>query len=64
MELASAHCEFASRAIAEAEERLRTLSSRAVTTGERVAVACLQVDLYQGIDRSDEAIVVGLRALR
>ena len=27
-------------------------------------MACLQVDLYQGIDRSDEAVAVGLRALR
>ena len=59
-----AHCEFASGTIAEAEKRLRSLSIRAVTTGERVAVACLQVDLYQGIDRSDEAVAVGLRALR
>ena len=64
LELARAHCEFASGTIAEAEERLRSLSIRAVTTGERVAVACLQVDLYQGIDRSDEAVAVGLRALR
>jgi PAS domain S-box-containing protein len=64
LELARAHCEFASGKIAEAEERLRSLSIRAVTTRERVAVACLQVDLYQGIDRSDEAVAVGLRALR
>jgi PAS domain S-box-containing protein len=64
LELAIAHCEFASRAIAEAEERLRSLSIRAVTTAERVAVACLQVDVYQGIDRSDEAVAVGLRVLR
>ena len=64
LELARAHCEFASGMIAEAEKRLRSLSIRAVTTGERVAVACLQVDLYQGIDRSDEAVAVGLRALR
>lgn len=63
LELASAHCEFASRAIAEAEERLRGLSTHAVTTAERVAVACLQVDVYQGIDRSDEAVTVGLRVL-
>ena len=48
MELARAHCEFASGTIAEAEKRLRALSIRAVTTAERVAVACLQVDLYQG----------------
>jgi PAS domain S-box-containing protein len=64
MELARAHCEFASGAISESEKRLRDLANRAVTTGERVAVACLQVDLYQGIDRSDEAIAVGLRSLR
>ena len=64
LELTRAHCEFASGSIAEAEERLRSLSIRAVMTGERVAVACLQVDLYQGIDRSDEAVAVGLRALR
>ena len=64
MELARAHCEFASGAIAEAEKRLRTLSISAVTTAERVAVAGLQVDLYQGIDRSGEAVAVGLLALR
>jgi PAS domain S-box-containing protein len=64
LELARAHCEFASGTIVEAENRLCSLSIRAVTTGERVAVACLQVDLYQGIDRSDEAVAVGLRALR
>jgi predicted ATPase len=43
---------------------LRSLSIRAVTTAEHVAVASLQVDLYQGIDRSDEAVAVGLHALR
>ena len=64
MELARAHCEFASGRVAEAEGRLRTLSLRAVTTEEHVSVACLQVDLYQGIDRSDEAVAVGLRALQ
>ncbi|MGA2888437.1 MAG: PAS domain-containing protein [Terracidiphilus sp.] len=64
LELDRAHCEFASGAIAGAEERLRNLSIRAVTTGERVAVACLQVDLYQGVDRSDAAVAVGLSALR
>ena len=64
MELATAHCEFASGAITEAEKRLLTLSTHADTTAERVAVACLQVDLYQAIDRSDEAVAVGLRSLR
>ena len=41
LELARANCEFASGMVAEAEKRLRSLSMRAVTTGERVAVACL-----------------------
>jgi hypothetical protein len=39
LELARAHCEFASGTIVEAEKRLRSLSIRAVTTGERVAYA-------------------------
>ena len=64
LELARADCEFAAGTIAEAEARLRSLSTRAVTTREHVAVAGLQVDLYQAIDRSDEAVAVGLRALR
>jgi PAS domain S-box-containing protein len=64
LELARAHCEFALGMAVEAEKRLLSLSNRAVTTGERAAVACLQVDLYLGIDRGDEAIAIGLRALR
>jgi PAS domain S-box-containing protein len=64
LDLGRAHCEFASGTIAEAEKRLRSLSIRAVTTAERAAVACLQVDLYLAIDRGDEAIAVGLRGLR
>jgi PAS domain S-box-containing protein len=64
LELAMADCELASGTIAEAERRLRGLSIRAVSTAERVAVAGLQVDLYQGSDRSDQAVAVGLLALR
>jgi PAS domain S-box-containing protein len=64
LELARAHCEFASGTIAEAEERLRSLSIRAVTAVELAAVTCLQVDLYQGVGRSDEAVAVGLCSLR
>jgi PAS domain S-box-containing protein len=64
LELTRARCEFASGATAEAEKRLRALSTRAVTLEELAAVACLQVDLYQGIGRSDEAVAVGLRSLR
>ncbi len=64
LQLTRAHCEFASGTVAAAEKRLRDLSIHALTTAERAAVACLQVDLYQSIDRSDEAVAVGLRVLR
>jgi PAS domain S-box-containing protein len=63
LELGRARCEFASGSIAEAEKRLRHLSVRAGTTGERTAVACLQIDLYEVIDRNDEALAVALRSL-
>jgi PAS domain S-box-containing protein len=62
--LARAHCEFATGRIADAEERLRRLSNRAVTRREHAIVAGLQVDLYQAVDRNGEAVDVGLRALR
>ncbi len=64
LELARAHCELAAGMIAEAEQRLHSLSIRAVTTAERAAVTCLQVDLYEGSGRTAEAVAVGLRALR
>ncbi|GGI23664.1 hypothetical protein GCM10010987_25530 [Bradyrhizobium guangdongense] len=64
LELNRAHCEFASGAIADAEQRLHGLAVRAATAGELAAVACLQVDLYQGVGRTDEALAVGLRSLR
>ena len=64
LELARGNCELASGMIAEAEKRLRNLAMRAVTTDEHVAVASLQVDLYLGIDRGDQAIAIGLSALR
>ncbi|WIW44911.1 AAA family ATPase [Bradyrhizobium sp. 62B] len=64
LELVRAHCEFASGATADAEMRLHRLSLRAATAAESAAVACLQVDLYQGVGRSDEAVAIGLRSLR
>lgn len=64
LELSRAHCEFASGAIAQAEMRLHGLSAHAVSAAEVAAVACLQVDLYQGVGRSDEAVTLGLRYLR
>jgi predicted ATPase/signal transduction histidine kinase len=64
LELNRAHCEFASGAVSDAEQRSHRLALRAVTAEELATVACLQVDLYQGVGRSDEALAVGLRSLR
>ena len=64
IELRRAHCEFACGTIVKAQERLRGLAIRAISTEERAEVACLHVDLCQAIDRNGEAVTVGLRALR
>jgi PAS domain S-box-containing protein len=57
-------CEFLTGALAEAEQRLAALSSRAANTVERATVACLRVDLYTTLDQSSRAIAVGLDYLR
>ena len=64
LELLRAECEFVTGALAEAEERLAALSTRAATTVQRATVACLRVDLYMTIDQSDRAVAVGLDYLR
>ena len=64
MELERAECEFLTGALADAEPRLATLSTRAATTLERATVACLRVDLYTTLDQSSRAIAVGLDYLR
>ena len=50
--------------MAEAEQRLEALSTRAANTVERATVACLSVDLYTTLDQSSRAIAVGLDYLR
>jgi PAS domain S-box-containing protein len=57
-------CEFLTGALAEAEQRLAALSSRAANTVERATVACLRADLYTALDQSTRAIAVGLGYLR
>jgi predicted ATPase len=56
--------EFLSGALAEAEQRLAALSTRAANTVERATVACLRVDLYTTLDQSNRAIAAGLDYLR
>jgi PAS domain S-box-containing protein len=64
LELHRAECEFLTGALAEAEQRLNVLSTRAADTVERATVACLRVDLYTTLDQSSRAIAVGLDYLR
>jgi PAS domain S-box-containing protein len=64
LELDRAECEFLTGALAEAEERLTALSTRATNTVERATVGCLRVDLYTTLDQSSRAIAVGLDYLR
>jgi PAS domain S-box-containing protein len=64
LELHRGECEFLTGALAEAEQCLGALSSRAANTVERATVACLRVDLYTTLDQSSRAIAVGLDYLR
>jgi PAS domain S-box-containing protein len=57
-------CEFLTGALAEAEQRLAALSSRAANTMERARVTCLRADLYTTLDQGSRAIAVGLDYLR
>jgi PAS domain S-box-containing protein len=64
LELQRGECEFLTGALAEAERRLATLSSRAANTVEQGRVACLRLDLYTTLDQSSRAVAVGLDYLR
>jgi len=64
LELNRAECEFLTGALAEAEQRVTTLSAHAATTLERASVTCLRADLYTTLDQSGRAVAVGLDYLR
>jgi PAS domain S-box-containing protein len=64
LELHRAECEFLTGALAEAQQRLAALSTRAAITVERATVASLRVDLYTTLDQGSRAIAVGLDYLR
>jgi PAS domain S-box-containing protein len=64
LELHRAECEFLTGELAIAEVRLTMLSSRAANTIDQATVACLRVDLYTTLDRSDRAVDVCLAYLR
>ncbi|MEA2730031.1 MAG: hypothetical protein QOF70_4506 [Acetobacteraceae bacterium] len=64
LELNRAECEFLTGALAEAEQRLAILSTRAATTVERASVTCLRVDLYVTLGQTGRAVAVGIDYLR
>src|SRR5580700_8031910 len=64
LELHRGECEFLTGGLAEAEQRLAVLSTRATNTVERATVACLRADLYTTLDQGSRAIAVGLDFLR
>ncbi|MGY2260769.1 trifunctional serine/threonine-protein kinase/ATP-binding protein/sensor histidine kinase [Pseudomonas sp. SDO55104_S430] len=64
LELNRAECEFLTGQLAIADERLTALAARATTVIERANVACLHMDVYLLLDRSDASVAVCLDYLR
>jgi predicted ATPase/signal transduction histidine kinase len=63
-ELHRAECEFLTNELANAEERLLMLASRAANLVDHSAVTCLRVDLYIILVRPERAVAVGLEYLQ
>jgi PAS domain S-box-containing protein len=64
LELHRAECEFLTSGLAEAENRLMMLSTRAADTVERATVTCLLMDVHTTLGQSSRAVAVGLDYLR
>ncbi|WP_212626258.1 AAA family ATPase [Pseudomonas sp. PP3] len=64
LELNRAECEMLTGQLSAADERLIHLSTRAATVIEHGSVACLQMDVYLLLDRSDRAVTVCLDYMR
>jgi PAS domain S-box-containing protein len=63
LELNCGECEYLTGALAPAEKRLSLLSTRARTVVNAAAVACVRINLYTTLDRSDRAVEVALAYL-
>jgi PAS domain S-box-containing protein len=59
-----AECEFLTGDLAAAEDRLSMLTRRATNLASLAAVACLRVELFTTLDRSDRSVEVALDYLR
>jgi PAS domain S-box-containing protein len=64
LELNHGECEYLTGDLAAAEARLSALSACAQTAIDAAAVACVRINLYTTLDRSDSAVDVGLEYLR
>ena len=58
LELNWAECEYLTGNLASAEERLSTLSVRALTILDSASVTCARLNLYTHLDQSDSAVAV------
>jgi len=64
LEFHRAECEFLSGELAAAEQRLAVLAARAATLTDSAAVACLRLELYTTLDRSDRGVELCLEYLQ
>jgi PAS domain S-box-containing protein len=64
LELRLAECEFLTGALAEAEQRLDVLSTRAANTVEQATAVCMCIDLYTTVGQNARAIASALTGLR
>ncbi|MGY2257926.1 trifunctional serine/threonine-protein kinase/ATP-binding protein/sensor histidine kinase [Pseudomonas sp. SDO55104_S430] len=64
LELNRAECEFLTGELIVADERLTALAKCAMTVIDRANVACLHMDVYLLMDRSDASVAVCLDFLR
>jgi predicted ATPase/two-component sensor histidine kinase/GAF domain-containing protein len=59
-----AECEYLAGELAAAEDHLAALSNRARNIVDSAAVTCVRLNLYTNLDKSDNAVAVGLDYLR
>ncbi len=64
LEFHRAECEFLSSQLPAAEQRLAMLADRTATLVDSAAVACLRLELYTTLDRSDRGVELCLEYLR
>jgi PAS domain S-box-containing protein len=64
LEFHSAECEFLSSQLQAAEQRLGGLAARAATLLDSATVACLRLELYTTLDRSDRGVELCLEYLQ